>query len=212
MRFPVNYIGITKKFSSSHTAIDLGWNSKYGGKNQPIYACDDGVVIYNKTQTGGGKVLNIRHDNGLVTEYAHLDTVLVKKNQKVTKGQQIATMGCSGKNCAGFHLHFGVYKGTSIPYSGNWKKNYVDPLKYCNVYDDQVVAGSTAKSYKLYATKTVIAKDGLNVRTKSNTSGKIVKTMPYGSEIESYGRTINGWNIVDNVRGYYCSNSYLKED
>lgn len=211
MRCPVNYIGITKDFGNGHYGIDFGWNSKYGGKNQPIYSADDGVVIYNKIQSKGGKVLNIRHDNGLVTEYAHLDTVLVKKNQKVTKGQQIGTMGCTGV-VSGNHLHFGVYKGTSIPYSGNWKKNYVDPKKYINVYDEQVVNGTTAKKYKLYATKTVIAKDGLNVRTKSNTSGKLVKTLPYGCEVETYGVTLNGWNIVDNVRKYYCFNKYTKED
>lgn len=212
MRAPTNYIAIAQKFSSTHKGIDLGWNSKYYGKNQPIYSADDGVVIYNKTQSGGGKVLNIRHDNGLVTEYAHLDSVLVKKNQKVIKGQQIGTMGCTGKNCNGNHLHFGVYKGTSIPYSGNYKKNYVNPLDYINAYDDQVVGSKTAKSYKILATKTVIAKDGLNVRTKNNTSGKVVKTLPYGCEVETYGVTLNGWNIVDNVRKYYCSNKFLKED
>ena len=40
-KFPLKYIAITKLFSSSHKGIDLGWNSKQGGKNVPVYAADD---------------------------------------------------------------------------------------------------------------------------------------------------------------------------
>lgn len=44
LRYPVKFIGITQGFTSSHMAIDLGWNNNYGGKNVLIYACGDGVV------------------------------------------------------------------------------------------------------------------------------------------------------------------------
>ena len=41
LRYPVRFIGITQGFTSSHMAIDLGWNNNYGGKNVLIYACGD---------------------------------------------------------------------------------------------------------------------------------------------------------------------------
>ena len=44
LKYPTNYIVITKGYKVSHLAIDLGWNSKYGGKNVPVYACGNGVV------------------------------------------------------------------------------------------------------------------------------------------------------------------------
>ena len=45
-RYPVDYIAITTYFiKGEHNGIDLGWNSKHGGKNQPIYAAGDGKVV-----------------------------------------------------------------------------------------------------------------------------------------------------------------------
>ena len=57
MRCPTNYIGIVKnkdgsfnKFNLIHKGVDFGWNSKHGGANQPIYACEDGIVVYKEYQ------------------------------------------------------------------------------------------------------------------------------------------------------------------
>ena len=48
-RYPVNYIAITTYFKKGvHNGLDLGWNSKHGGKNQPIYAVADGKVYSTK--------------------------------------------------------------------------------------------------------------------------------------------------------------------
>ena len=209
MRSPVNYFSVTQKFKNSgvgkHYGLDLGWNSKKGGKNQPIYAIDDGVVIYNRKQKTGGYVIHIRHDNGFVSEYGHLlkNSQKVKEGQKVKKGQQIAQMGNSGI-AIGNHLHFGIYRGTSINYSK--KSNFVNPLDYINLYDNQTANKSSSKLIK--HTKRVRSKDGLRIRNKP-INGKIVKNAKYNEEVECYGLK-DGWNIVDNVRGYYCSNKWLK--
>lgn len=127
MQKPVKYYGITQPFKKGiHYGIDLGW-SKSSGHNQPIYAIEDGVVIYKATQKTGGNVLHIRHNNGFVSEYAHLNSWLVSINDKVRKGQQIGTMGATGM-VSGEHLHLGLYQGTSIDYSK--MGGFVDPAPY----------------------------------------------------------------------------------
>ncbi len=57
---------------------------------------------------GYGNYVYIKHDNGLHTRYAHLETVNVDVGDKVNKEQQIGTMGNTGASSAE-HLHFGIY-------------------------------------------------------------------------------------------------------
>jgi len=208
MRFPVNTINIKQTFGK-HKGIDFGWHSSVG-KNQPVYAIDDGVVIYNRHQISGGYVIQIRHTNGYVSEYGHLlkNSQKVLEGDKVKKGQQIASMGASGI-VSGPHLHLGLYKGSVINYKD--KSKFVDPLKYLCMYDNQHVVEdrSIVPAKDLFHTKKVTAKDGLNIRTGPSVGYAKVRTAPYGSEVESFGLK-NKWNIVDNIRGYYCSNNYLK--
>ena len=205
MRCPVNYISVTQKYTYRHGGCDLGWYGNVCGYNQPIYACDDGKVIYNRKQLTGGYVIAIAHDNGLVSYYGHLlkDSQRVHEGDKVKKGQQIANMGKSGI-VTGYHLHFALSKGSKVTWN---KKNYLDPLAYINMYDNQVIKDKDKNLIK--HTKHCTAEDGLNIRTTTNTKGKVVKTAQYNEEVETYG-TKNGWNIVDNVRGYYCSSKFLK--
>lgn len=212
MKYPINCINIKQKFSKSHHGVDFGWYSSVG-KNQPIYAVDDGVVIYNRYQgaLSGGYVIIIRHDSGVCSEYGHLlkNSQKVHEGDKVKKGQLIANMGCSG-NAIGNHLHFGIYRGTTINYKD--KSNWLDPLAYLCMYDNQWVAEdrSIVPGKDLFHTKKVVGTDGtLNIRNKPSTLGKVVATAKEGSQVESFGKT-KTWNIVDNIRNYYCSSKYLK--
>lgn len=219
MKCPVNYVGIARGFKNTglkrHYGIDFGWNSECG-KNQPIYACDDGIVIYNRKQVKGGYVIIIKHTNGLCSVYGHLlkDSQKVHEGMKVKKGQQIACMGGSGIT-TGNHLHFAIYKGTKVDFN---TKVYLDPLKYINVYKNQKVGETTKKDYKLLYTKEAkgITNPPLLVHNQPNYKAtSVVKgyDINNGDEVESYGTANNGssiLNIVDNVRGYYCSNKYLK--
>lgn len=139
LRYPVNYIAITTYFKKGvHNGLDLGWNSKHGGKNQPIYAASDGKVysIKDKDKTGKswGNYVKIYHGNKIYTLYAHLkDGIKVKKGQKIKQGQLLGYMGNTGK-AAGNHLHYEYYKG------GASTKFRVDPEKYTYVYPDQTVS------------------------------------------------------------------------
>ncbi len=74
----------------------------------------DGKVRFVGNQPGHGKIIIIRHLNGLETSYAHLSKQLVEVNDTVTKGQIIGKGGTTG-NARGSHLHLEVsYKGNYI--------------------------------------------------------------------------------------------------
>ena len=66
-------------------------------EGEPIYAADAGTVIYasNGLKSYGNLVL-LRHQNGLITAYAHSSELKVNRNQKVAKGQLIAFAGQTG--------------------------------------------------------------------------------------------------------------------
>ena len=79
-----------------------------------VLAMLDGKVRYVGSQAGHGKLVIIRHFNGLETVYAHLSKQLVKINDMVSKGQTIGKGGTTG-NARGSHLHLEVsFKGMYI--------------------------------------------------------------------------------------------------
>lgn len=73
----------------------------------PIQAADDGEVIYVGRLHGYGNVILLQHSGGYVTVYAHNQRNLVNVGESVTRGQQIAEMGASGRT-SGPNLHFEV--------------------------------------------------------------------------------------------------------
>ena len=76
-----------------------------------VRAADDGVVTavgYVAEHGGYGNIVEIRHGPGLVTLYAHLETIQVERGDIVQRGQPIAHAGCTG-SCTGPHLHFEVH-------------------------------------------------------------------------------------------------------
>jgi len=62
-----------------------------------IHAAESGSVAYAGNELKGyGNLVLVRHDNGWVTAYAHAETMLVKRGDKVRRGQVIAKAGKSG--------------------------------------------------------------------------------------------------------------------
>jgi murein DD-endopeptidase MepM/ murein hydrolase activator NlpD len=85
-----------------HGGIDLA--SPIG---TPIVAVSDGVVTDVGPTAGYGAWVKLRHNDGTVTLYGHINTWLVSVGQHVMAGDQIATVGNRG-NSTGPHLHLEV--------------------------------------------------------------------------------------------------------
>ena len=76
----------------------------------PVYATGDGKVKYTKRSLSSyGKQVHIDHGFGFETKYAHLDQILVRKGQRLKRGDLIGYSGNSGKS-TGPHLHYEVIK------------------------------------------------------------------------------------------------------
>ena len=89
------------------------WGVLHGGIDianaigTPILAVADGVVIDAGPTAGYGAWVKLRHADGTVTLYGHVNTWLVNKGDHVMAGDQIATIGNRG-NSTGPHCHFEV--------------------------------------------------------------------------------------------------------
>jgi len=99
--------GFGYRWGVLHAGIDLA-----NSIGTPIHAVSDGLVIDAGPTAGYGMWVKIRHADGTVTLYGHVNTTLVRIGQRVMAGDQIATMGNRG-NSTGPHLHFEVLLGGS---------------------------------------------------------------------------------------------------
>ena len=89
-------------------------------RGSPVRAAESGIVAYAGNELRGfGNLLLLKHSDGWVTAYAHNDKLLVKRGEKIKKGQNIATVGSTG-NVRTPQLHFELRKG----------KRARDPKKY----------------------------------------------------------------------------------
>jgi len=94
---------------SMHNGLDLA-----GKEGSNVVAVAAGVVTWAGNKTGYGQLVEISHDDGFVTRYAHNKENLVQPGDVVRKGETIALMGSSGRS-TGAHVHYEVYKhGRSV--------------------------------------------------------------------------------------------------
>src|SRR5690606_18217165 len=109
-----------------HYGIDIA--NKTG---TPIVAAADGVVSHVGAMGSYGNVVMVTHSiNGKIytTLYAHLSGYTSSVGQQVSRGQQIAKMGSTGRS-TGPHLHFEIHTGT-------WRGQKVgvqNPLNYISL-------------------------------------------------------------------------------
>ncbi len=94
--------------------LDIG-----GAAGDPVLAAADGRVVYvGAGLRGYGNLIILKHNNTYLTAYAHNQTLLIKEDQSVRKGQKIAEMGSSDADRV--KLHFEVRRHGKP----------VDPAKY----------------------------------------------------------------------------------
>jgi len=102
------------RWGRMHRGIDIA-----ADVGTPIYAAADGVIEFAGWNAGGyGNMIEIRHADGSMTRYAHLNRISVRSGQRVEQSQQIGEMGSTGYS-TGPHLHFEVHlaQGTVNPIS-----------------------------------------------------------------------------------------------
>ena len=88
-----------------HAGVDVA-----APRGAAIRAVADGEVVFSGWRRGGaGRVVEVRHADGLVTSYAHAERTLVRAGQHVVAGDVVATVGSSGR-ASGPHLHFAAQR------------------------------------------------------------------------------------------------------
>lgn len=106
--------GFGPRWGAFHSGIDIA-----NAVGTPILAFRGGEVIDAGPASGYGQWVRLRHRDGSVTVYGHVETVDVTVGQQVRSGEQIATMGNRGFS-TGPHLHFEYWPDGQTP---------VDPLQ-----------------------------------------------------------------------------------
>jgi murein DD-endopeptidase MepM/ murein hydrolase activator NlpD len=118
---------------SHHGGTDFGT----GNSNPTIVSAKAGKVVLareglNDTCEGGtnfgyGNLVIIDHGGGILTRYAHLDSISVTEGSQVLSGTPIGTVGTTGCS-TGNHLHFEVrINGNS---QNPWSGEHTDPMQY----------------------------------------------------------------------------------
>ncbi len=80
----------------------------------PVYSTGDGVVTRVKNHPYAGKYIEIKHDGRYLTRYMHLSRIMVKRGEKVSRGERIALSGNTGRS-TGPHLHYEIHiKGRAV--------------------------------------------------------------------------------------------------
>ncbi|MBB3989932.1 murein DD-endopeptidase MepM/ murein hydrolase activator NlpD [Croceicoccus naphthovorans] len=88
--------------AAMHSGLDFR-----GPVGTPIHAAAKGRVSFVGWKGGYGRVVEIRHGNGLMTRYAHMSAFGAKVGDKVNAGDVVGRIGSSGRS-TGPHLHFEV--------------------------------------------------------------------------------------------------------
>ncbi len=144
-----------------HCGVDLG-----SDRGDPVLAAHDGVIerIQRDPDQGGrigneGRFVRINHlDSTVVTTYIHLDTIRanLRTGQKVKAGEPIGTVGSTGVQHSGPHLHFAV----SVRKGFEESELYIDPEPLLHLW--AVRAPPSAPTRKLASSDKVVARASLS--------------------------------------------------
>ena len=123
--FITSNFGYRPRFKRNHYGVDIKANI-----GDTIYSAFSGKIRVVKEASGYGKVIVIRHYNGLETVYGHLSKQIVKVDEHVKAGQPIGLAGNTGRS-TGPHLHFETrICGVAI------NPNHLFSFKYRDVVND----------------------------------------------------------------------------
>lgn len=126
LRAPLNYSRISSPFRMDrrhpifrtvrpHQAIDYA-----APTGTPVVAVGHGQVTFAGTRGGYGQLVEIRHDNGYVSRYAHFSKIPkgIRAGKPISRGEVVGYVGQTG-HATGPHLHFEMLnKGRKIDFLG----------------------------------------------------------------------------------------------
>lgn len=92
------------KSGTSHYGVDIT-----APENEAIKATLDGTVILANWTSETGYIIQLQHENSLVSIYKHNSVLLKKVGDRVNAGEAIAIIGNSGELTTGPHLHFELW-------------------------------------------------------------------------------------------------------
>lgn len=101
--------GYGARWGTTHEGIDIA-----DPIGTPVLSVMDGEVISAGGANGFGKWVRVQHDDGSISVYGHVNTIHVSVGQRVTAGEQIATIGNEGRS-TGPHLHFEIRPAGGSP-------------------------------------------------------------------------------------------------
>ncbi|WP_081923884.1 M23 family metallopeptidase [Pseudonocardia halophobica] len=95
--------GAGPRWGATHYGLDIA--NQIG---TPIFAVADGTVVEAGPASGFGLWVRVRHSDGTISVYGHIDRSLVRAGQQVRAGDRIALMGNRGQS-TGPHLHLEIW-------------------------------------------------------------------------------------------------------
>ncbi len=175
-----------------HSGSDLD-----GERGDPIYALSDGVVRMSTSYGAYGKIVTIRHYNGLESVYSHNTENFVKVGDLVKAGQRIATCGSTG-NARGTHLHFEIrVAGITI-----------DPAHLLNfetktIHEGSLVIKKTGPKAITVLNSELQKKQAAQEQTQKASTEAVYHTIVSGNTLSAlarrYGTTVNTICRLNNI-------------
>ncbi|MGE0744263.1 MAG: M23 family metallopeptidase [Rhodospirillales bacterium] len=109
---PVKDIATSSTFGARRDPFTDGWAfhggvDMVGPVNAPVSGTAPGVVAYAGWHDSYGRLVEIEHEFGISTRYAHLNQISVRQGQRVQAGQRVGGIGSTGRS-TGPHLHYEV--------------------------------------------------------------------------------------------------------
>jgi murein DD-endopeptidase MepM/ murein hydrolase activator NlpD len=112
LKAPLKYALVTSRFGIRRHPV-LGYTRSHNGTDYgvpvgtPVWAVGDGQVVRAGWHGGFGRLVEVAHPNGWVSQYAHLSRIHVRLGSRVTQKQTLGLVGQTGL-ATGPHLHYGL--------------------------------------------------------------------------------------------------------
>ena len=178
-----------------HEGVDYSAN----GKSIPIYALDDGEVLYEGYDNSTGAIIcYIRFPklDDHVGLYYHLANTVINKGDKVTKDTKIGMMGSTGYS-TGNHLHFDWFKYSDYN-KGFYDRNYEDFNEY--IFPENRIKVTPVAERNENTPQIRVIVDNLRVRTGHSTNSSVLgftQNKDIYNDLEIYNDGTYIWHRID---------------